>query len=177
MALWARGINPGMPEPSLDPFFRVLRESHPDVDLVILPPATPAPVDEDPAVRSLARDLVAAVGDTVDELLARTGIRPTARVEFWSSNSRDGSRSRVARAGVLELEEGAPGPLLEHVGNALLALGWDARPYADGSRRLRGVSGDLVCEAEATGSSVIVEVRSAALPLSDATAAALEAGR
>jgi hypothetical protein len=166
-----------MPDLSLDPLFRVLRERHPDVDLVILPPATPAPVDEDPVVRSRARDLVAAVGATVDEVLARTGIQPTARVEFWSSNGRDGSRSRIARAGVLELAAGSPGPLLEQVGDALLALGWDARPYADGSRRLRGVLGDLVCEAEATESSVTFEVRSLPLPISDATAAALEAGR
>lgn len=157
-----------------DPFFRVLRERHPDADLVVLPPAAPAPDDEPAEVRERARELVATARATLDSVFRRIGREPSVAVDLWSSHDRTGRRRRIARAAVHDLDPGAPVALLREVGDALLALGWDARPYADGSPRLRAVRDGLVCEARAFGQALAVEVTSAPLPLSDATAAELE---
>lgn len=162
------------PDPlSEDPFLRTLRARHPDVDVVVLPPAVAAPAEEPAAVREQARHVVARARATLAAVSARIGREPSAAVDLWSSHDRTGRRRRIARAAFDELEPGVPVALLREVGDALLALGWDARPYADGSPRLRAVMQDLVCEAEATGQSVVVEVTSVPLPLSDATASQL----
>lgn len=59
------------PDPTLDdPMLRVLRERHPEVDIVVLPQNAPAPVAPDLAADE--REVLAAgVDRLVDDLLAR----------------------------------------------------------------------------------------------------------
>ncbi|KRF13746.1 hypothetical protein ASG90_12945 [Nocardioides sp. Soil797] len=165
-----------MSDPALnDPFLRVVRQEHPDVDLVILPPAAAPPETESTEVLRRARVAVAQARRTLDRLLAVTGRPESATVDLWSTYARTGSRHRIARTLLSDLP--AATQTLELVGDWLLAEGWDARPYADGSSRLRAVHDDLVLEAIGYRTAVEVEIRSAAFPLSDASAAALDAER
>lgn len=66
-----------------DPFFRRLREQHPDVDIVMLPPEPTGGPDPPPA--TLAQCLAAQRhADTVVETLAsRLGLETGPRIGFW----------------------------------------------------------------------------------------------
>ncbi|QIX27875.1 hypothetical protein ncot_15740 [Nocardioides sp. JQ2195] len=162
-----------MSDPSLhDPFLRVVRQEHPDVDLVILPPAATPPRTESPEVLRQARAAVQESRRTLTRLLAETGRPESTMVDLWSTYARTGSRHRIARTLLADLPEAAR--TLEVVGDWLLAEGWDARPCADGSPRLRAVRADLVLEATGHPTAIEVEIRSVSFPLSDATAASLD---
>lgn len=165
-----------MSDPALtNPLLRRLRQDHPDVDIVILPPEVAAPETESDEVAQRAATAIAQSRRTLAHLLAVTGRPDAPTVEVWSTHSRTGSRQRVSRALAADLPESEVATMLEQVGDWLLADGWDARPYADGSSRLRAVRNDLVLEATGWRTSVEVELRSVPFPLSDATAESLEA--
>lgn len=164
-----------VPDPLADdPFFRVVHARHPDVDLVILPPAVPAPTEEPPGTHGRARALVDGASTMLEDLFGRVGQQPGTRVSTWSSVGRSGRRRFLVRAIVGDLEPGTAVPLLREIGDALLAMGWDARPYDDGSPRLLAVRGDLRCASEAFEDSVRLAVDSVPLVVTDATISALE---
>ena len=56
-------------------------------------------------------------------------------------------------------DEGAV-PLLRLLGNLLARLGWEPRPAADGSPRIRGVAGPFELIASADGDAVSVSITS-----------------
>lgn len=162
-----------MSDPSLnDPFLRIVRQEHPDIDLVILPPAATPPETESREVLHRARAAVQESRRTVAQLLAVTGRPESTVVDLWSSYASTGSRRRVTRTLLGDLP--AATQTLEQVGDWLLAEGWDARPYADGSTRLRAVRGDLVLEATGHATAIEIEIRSEPLPLSDESAESLD---
>lgn len=138
-----------------EPFFRVLRERHPDADLVILPPieATPpdqalAPVDEVVAVARAART-------ALDELLAAIGQpQPDARHDGWRAADSPFVTTYVARAALRGIPDGEAIPLLRTIGDTLLAQGWDARQALDRAAGIVAGDGRHVIEAEVVAGSI-----------------------
>ena len=114
------------PDPTAtDPFFRVLRERHPDVDVVLLPPTQPRPADPDAwsgdpdAVADDAREALRVLGVSL-------GTDLPAGVRFWKHHEEAAQQHLVVVTSFA-----APGrevPELRRVGQALLDLGWRAAP-------------------------------------------------
>lgn len=114
------------PDPTAtDPFFRVLRERHPDVDVVLLPPTQPRPADPDAwsgdpeAVADDARETLRVLGVSL-------GTDLPAGVRFWKHHEEAAQQHLVVATSFA-----APGrevPELRRVGQALLDLGWRAAP-------------------------------------------------
>jgi hypothetical protein len=114
------------PDPAAaDPFFRVLRERHPDVDVVLLPPTRPRPADAD----AWTGDPEVVADDALEALRvlgASLGTDLPVGVRFWKHHE-EAAQQHLAVATSIA----APGtevPELRRVGQALLDLGWDARP-------------------------------------------------
>jgi hypothetical protein len=172
-------------DPALDdPFFRVVRERHPDIDLVMLPPVVLPPTVQDPAEEARAQALLAKVDETLDAVRLAVRVASGLSMEIsasWSTGSATGSRRRIARAVSHDVPPAEAVSALRAIGNRLLALGWDARPYADGSARLRGVhrqaNGELSCEAVVGEGTLQVIVQTGPLALTDRVADALEMAR
>lgn len=114
------------PDPTAtDPFFRVLRERHPDVDVVLLPPTQLRPADPDAwsgdpeAVADDAREALRVLGVSL-------GTDLPAGVRFWKHHEEAAQQHLVVATSFA-----APGrevPELRRVGQALLDLGWRAAP-------------------------------------------------
>ena len=161
-------IEPGQPgrtppDPTLDdPMLRVLRERHPEVDIVVLPQTAPAPVA--PELAADERDLLAAgVERLVDDLLDRLvlGDRPVAREGRWHTDEWD----QTWYEGVAVVSDLAPGDnvtLLRSTGNALVGLGWQARPVPGDRPRLVGRRrGGFEAAATVRPTSLVLKVRTA----------------
>ena len=130
---------PTPPDPTLDdPMLRVLRERHPEVDIVVLPQSAPAPVA--PELTADERDVLAAgVERLVADLLGRLalGDRPVEREGRWHTDEWDQTwYEGVAVVG--DLDTGENVALLRATGNALVGLGWQARPVPGDRPRLVG---------------------------------------
>ncbi len=128
---------PTQPDPALsDPMLRVLRERHPEVDIVVLPQPVPAPVA--PELASDQRDALASdVERLVDDLLVRLapGDRALAREGRWHTDEWDQSwYESVAVVGDLAVGENMT--FLRSTGNALVGLGWQVRPVPGDRPRL-----------------------------------------
>jgi hypothetical protein len=114
------------PDPAAtDPFFRVLRERNPDVDVVLLPPTQPRPADPDAwtgAPEAVADDAM----DALRVLGASLGTELPVGVRFWKHHEEAAQQHLVVRTSFPvpgnEVSE------LRRVGQALLDLGWQARP-------------------------------------------------
>ena len=114
------------PDPAAaDPFFRVLRERHPDVDVVLLPPtrlrpADPGAWDGDPeVVADDALEALRVLGVALDTELPADG-------HFWRHHEEAAQQH-------LTIVTSFPAPgrevaELRRVGRSLLDLGWQARP-------------------------------------------------
>lgn len=144
-----------------DPMMRIMRERHPDVNIVLLPPVVPI-VDRPSASAAQCR----AVQQHADTVLATLSLsverEPSTRVDYWWSQSHPEVRRWVTAASYADLGEGAL-PMLRSLGNALVRLGWEPRPAADGSARLRGVAGPFELIASAAGDVVSVNITSGPL--------------
>ena len=114
------------PDPAAaDPFFRVLRERHPDVDVVLLPPIRPRPADPD----AWDGDPEVVADDALEALRVvgvALGTDLPVGVRFWKHHEEAAQQhlavaTSIAAAGT-EVRE------LRRVGQALLDLGWQARP-------------------------------------------------
>lgn len=114
------------PDPAAaDPFFRVLRERHPDVDVVLLPATRPRPADPgawtgDPqAVAEHALEALRVLGVAL-------GVDLPDGVRFWDHHEEAAQQHLTVTTSFP-----APGqevPQLRRLGTALVDLGWDARP-------------------------------------------------
>jgi hypothetical protein len=159
-------IEPGAPDPALaDPMLRVLREQHPEVDIVVLPQTAPAPqVAELSAPQRLA--LADDVDGSLDSLLARITASPAAT----GSVRRDGSWHTdewhqtwfEAYAVVGPLAEGDNMTLLRATAAALVGLGWQVRPVPGDRPRLVGRRrGGPEAAATVRPDSLVVTLRTA----------------
>lgn len=145
-----------------DPMMRVLRERHPDVDIVLLPPQDLAPPAVPPTPGGACRALQRHTLAVADTLADRVGHEPAHRLGFWWPQSHPLVHRWVVRVD-FTVADGSGVELLREVSRTLLGLGWDARPAADGSARMRALSGPLELLAEATAEHVQVSVMTAPL--------------
>ena len=142
-----------------DPMMRTLRERHPDVNIVLLPPVEPI-VDQPSATPAQCR----ALQQHADTVLATLSLNvlqrePSTRVDYWWSQHHPEVRRWVTAASYADLGDGAV-PMLRAVGNLLVRLGWEPRPAADGSPRMRGVAGPFELIASALGDTVSINITS-----------------
>jgi hypothetical protein len=147
-----------------EPYFRVLRELHPDVDLVILPPADAAQPDLSLAASEDVATTVHAARAALDALLEAIGHpAPDARHEAWRFENSPFVRTFVVRASVRGLPEGEARPLLRRIGDTLLAQGWDARAVADRPAELLASDGRHLLDAEVVAGSIDIRLESMSL--------------
>ena len=153
--------DPAGRDPALaDPMLRVLRERHPEVDVVVLPrnePAPAAPVLDAAGRQALATGLEASL----DGVLARVVPvpAPVAREGAWHTDEW-GQQWYESVAVVGPLDEGLSVGLLRATGHALVGLGWQARPVPGTRPRLeaRRPTG-LRATASVRPDSLVVKMR------------------
>lgn len=147
------------PDPALaDPMMRELRERHPDVDIVMLPPV--APLTEPSATRAQCLARMQHAQRVLDTLSERLDREPTARTDYWWGQGHPDVRRWVTAAGYRDLGDRGAVPFLRRLADTLVQLGWDPRPAADGSPRVRGVAGPFELIARAAGDTVSVTITS-----------------
>jgi len=117
---------------------RVLRERHPEVDIVVLP--QPAPVRRAPEVDRSGRDALAEdLERDLDDLLERLGSdgppHSVQRDHRWQTDEWHQTWYEAV-AVVDDLADGANVALLRATGKALVDLGWRARPVPGDRPRL-----------------------------------------
>lgn len=152
------------PDPALaDPMLRVLRERHPDVDVVLLPRPVPPPGSPTMDAAQLAA-LSAAADAAVGDVLARL-----AREGAWTGAER-GGRWRTDEwglvhyesvASVADLGEGGNISLLRATGAALVDLGWQARPVSGDPPGLAARRGPLAAAATVRPTELVLTLRTA----------------
>lgn len=153
------------PDPALaDPMLRVLRERHPEVDVVLLPGPVPlgpgTPVLETAELASLAAEADSLVGDVLTQL---------SRSRHWTGGRRSGrwrtdEWGQVSYQSVATVEGVAQGghvPLLRDAGAALVDRGWQARPVPGGRPRLEARRPGFGATARVRPDGLVVTVRSA----------------
>lgn len=142
-----------------DPMMRILRERHPDVNIVLLPPV--APVGDRPSATLAQCRSVQQHADTVLSTVSQDlGHEPSTQVDYWWSQDHPEVRRWVTAATYPDLGDGGAVPALRSLGNLLVRLGWEPRPATDGSPRIRGVAGPLELVASAEGSVLSVHLTS-----------------
>lgn len=147
------------PDPALaDPMLHEVRRRHPDVDIVLLPPS--APLDEPSATAAQCHARMQHADRVLATLSERLDHEPTARVDYWWSQAHPEVRRWVTAASYGQPGDGGAVPLLRRLANILVHLGWEPRPAADGSPRVRGVAGPFELVAEAQGDAVSVTITS-----------------
>lgn len=114
------------PDPAAaDPFFRVLRERHPDVDVVLLPPVRPRPADPD----AWTGDPEAVVQDTLEALRVlgvALGVELPVGSRFWKHHEEAAQQHLMVATSFSAA--GREVPELRRLGQALVDLGWVAAP-------------------------------------------------
>jgi hypothetical protein len=132
-------IGPGAPDPTLDdPMLRVLRERHPEVDVVVLPqhvPVTGAPELDAAGREALADDLERALDDLVGRVRSDGELGAVQRDHRWQTDEW-GQSWYEAVVVVDDLADGANVALLRETGKALVDIGWRARPVPGDRPRL-----------------------------------------
>ena len=156
-------------DPALaDPMFRELRRRHPDVDVVLLPAPDPAahpPLAGPGQVRALRAHMDAVLG----AVGGRLGLEPEEPVRLWWPQAHPLCHRRVVRSAFRDEGRRTPVELLRETADALVALGWDTRPSADRSPRLRAVAGPVELVARATPDALAVRLTSEPLWAADET--------
>lgn len=165
--------NPRTPEEIVlaDPMLGVLREHHPDVDVVLLPtPPTPRPAEVDPVATpaDLAR-LAQETDHLLDTLVARLTRHPSwpqhpEREARWRhdrmASADHGLAHRESLVVATGLAEGDNVALLRASGNGLLGLGWQARPVPGSRPRLVARRGPFTASAMVREGSVQLTIGS-----------------
>ena len=145
---------------------RVLRERHPEVDVVVLPQPVPAPVA--PELADDRRDAVAAeVERLLGDLLGRVsdGSHPVTRDGRWHTDEWDQSWYEAV-AVVGDLAAGDNVALLRSAGTSLVGLGWQARPVpGDRPRLVARRRGGFEASATDPPTARVVTVRTALVRL------------
>ena len=161
-----------------DPFFAAVRRRHPDVDVVLLPPADPpgtvaVEVPDDGVAAALVR--VATAADRLWSTVAPGGPeRAETRCGFGADPSSIRAVARVAS------RRDDRGEGLDRLRRELERLGWDLRhSRGSGIERLTGALGGLDLTASyAEGSGALaLAVSSASLPVGAARARELTRSR
>lgn len=156
-------IEPGpsdsaQPDPTLaDPMLRVLRQRHPEVDIVVLP--QPAPVPELPELGPAQREAFAVdLERLLDDLLGRLpGARSVRRDGRWHTDEWDQSWYEC-----VAVVDGDNVALLRSTGNALVGLGWQARPVpGDRPRLVARRRGGFEAAATVRPASLVLTLRTA----------------
>lgn len=164
------------PGPTGNPLLEVLRQRHPEVDVVVLP---------DPALQRAEAALTAPPDRVGDDVLAPDAVVREVATLAQSlavrlSTHPAWQEAEVARAGrwrstpedhhwfeaVLEVSGLAPGEnvaLLRATGNALLGLGWMAAPVSGDRPRLIARRGTFRASATARAEGLVVTVSSGLL--------------
>lgn len=170
-AMTPHPTEPGAPDPALaDPMLRVLRERHPEVDIVVLPQTAPAPHAPD-LTREQRGALAHALDEALDDLLARLAADPASgpvrRDASWHTDEWDQTwHESVAVVG--PLREGANIALLRATGHALAGLGWQARPVPGDRPRLAARRPDgLSAAATVRPDSLVITLRTAKVRATD----------
>lgn len=162
------------PDPALaDPMLRELRERHPDVDIVLLPPVQP--LDAPAATAAQCRSRMQHADRVLATLSERLEREPSTRADYWWGQDHPEVRRWVTAAAYGDLGDEGGVPLLRQLANTLVHLGWEPRPAADGSPRVRGVAGPFELIAQATAEAVTVTLTSDALHVPAALHAELQA--
>lgn len=156
---------PGDADPTQsDPMLRVLRERHPEVDVIVLPqPAAPAPA---PVLDSSQREALAADVETaLGDLLTRLGPAAAAAGRDGRWHRDEWGRTWYESAALVrDLAPGANVDLLRSTGHALTGLGWQARPVpGDRPRLVARRRGGLEASATVRPTSLVVTVRTVAV--------------
>jgi hypothetical protein len=153
---------PTPPDPTLsDPMLRVVRERHPEVDIVVLP--QPLPVPRLPELGPAQREAFAADLDRLlDDLLSRLpGTGSVERDGRWHTDEWDQSWYECV-AVVGGLADGDNITLLRATGNALIGLGWQARPVpGDRPRLVARRRGGFEAAATVRPTSLVLSARTA----------------
>lgn len=130
---------PGARDPlQADPMLRVLRERHPEVDIVVLPqgsPARQAPEVDPPGRDALAGNLERCLDDLLERLGSDGPLRSVQRDHRWHTDEWDQTWYEAV-AVVDELPRGDNVALLRATGQGLVDLGWQARPVPGDRPRL-----------------------------------------
>ena len=160
-------IEPGpsdsaLPDPTLsDPMLRVLRQRHPEVDIVVLPQPVPVPQlpELGPAQReAFATDLERLLDDLLGRLRCPGSVRRDGR---WHTDEWEQSWYECV-AVVGGLADGDNITLLRSTGNALVGLGWQARPVPGDRPRLEARRrGGFEAAATVRPTSLVVTFRTA----------------
>lgn len=140
-----------------DPMMRIVRARHPDVNIVLLPPVEP--ILDRPSATTAQCLAIERHADSVLSALD-LGHETATRVDYWWSQRHPEVRRWVTAASYADLGDGGAVSLLRTLGNTLSRLGWEPRPAADGSPRIRGVAGSFELIASADGDAVSVTITS-----------------
>ena len=143
-----------------EPLLGVVREDHPDVDIVILPPEQPIDLSaipvSDPSTIESASDSARMV---LADLRSVAGIGPaTEQSERWMP--RDGLTRLSCHVGEHQLSDGESVARLRRVGTWLQAQGWHVDPETTGWPRLSATDGVHTVEAMAVTSTIELTVLS-----------------
>lgn len=154
--------------PGGEPFFDELQRLQPDIDVVLLPQASPVPAAP-PASPARTVETVERVLAVTDELLLGADLQPTVRSDRWERAS-GGEQRFVARVSVRNLDAESALGGLRRLRDLVLSRGWDARPVDSPQPRMTATSADQVSlEASCTDTSVDLAVRSPLLVPDPAT--------
>lgn len=138
---------------------RVLRQRHPDVNIVLLPPVRPL-VDQPSATLPQCRAVQSHAATVLATLSLEIGGEPSSRVDCWWSQDHPEVRRWVTAASYADLGDDGAIPALQSLGNLLVRLGWEPRPAADGSPKIRGGSDPFELVASAQGGVLSVHLTS-----------------
>jgi len=153
-------------DPALaDPMFRELRQRHPDVDIVLLPPQPVVAEAEIPSLTALecsalVDDLDALVGD----VLARISLDPAwtgaEQAGHWRTDEQ-GLTFHETAAEVGDLPEGANIALLRTAAAAFVGLGWQVKPVPGDRPRLVARRGPFSASATVRSDAFILKASTA----------------
>ena len=141
-----------------DPMMRIVRERHPNVNIVLLPPLEPI-LDRPSATAAQCRAFQQHAETVLATLARHLDSATSTRADHWWSQGHPEVRRWVtaARFGDLECE---PVAAPRSLATLLSGLGWDPRPAADGSPRFRGEAGPFELIASAEGDAVSISITS-----------------
>lgn len=142
-----------------DPMMRVLRERHPDVNIVLLPPVEPV-LDQPRATPAQCRAVQQHAATVLETLSHSLGLEPSKQADYWWSQAHPELRRWVAALSYADLGADGGVALLRSLANLLIELGWGPRAAADGSPKLRGVAGPFELIASAADDAVSLTLTS-----------------
>lgn len=159
---------------STDPMLRVVRERHPDVNIVMLPPEPTGPPGLPPTSEGQGRAIQQHTARVVACVSTTLELPAPLPVEFWWPQEHPEVYRWVCRWSYPVAGDSVD--TLRQLGNALLRLDWDTRPAGDTPPKLRAVAGPLTLTATAHPGLVTLETVSEALHITPEMRALLTEG-